>query len=463
MFLKRYSRDEEMQIQTEKILDLLKCTEPCSSYEGLLQARWNRIPRNVPLRLRDGGTLVVLFRGNWNVESGPDFKNARLEINGKTLDGDVEVHRFESDWARHAHSANPDYAHVILHVVEISDRGEEGLPVYQLPPEEQFADLPPPLLSRLGSCAAKFDRMEDEEIREMFIAAGVERMHHRSEVILHDMIKNGVPRAFQTRLFDAYGFKHNRQAFGLLLETLWRNYPESVIAASFESLLWGESGLLPVDHSGRLPEDAAENAKQLWERWWHLRKDSGCKIEWRRNGGRPWNTPERRLAGLCLFLRKFGMNPLPRWLDSLREAPSAPVFCRRLLDELILKDAFWDWHTTFFAAKLKHPAAVSGMEKALEIAVDVIMPALRAYCLLKRDVRMGNRVDAAFRNLPGTQKNRIFLTALDRWFSEPGKMAKMFSDAASRQGVLHLYSNFCSSISCDCRVCLIHQTMSSKC
>ena len=157
------------------------------------------------------------------------------------------------------------------------------------------------------------------------------------------------------------------------------------------------------------------------------------------------------------------MNPLPRWLDSLREAPSAPVFCRRLLDELILKDAFWDWHTTFFAAKLKHPAAVSGMEKALEIAVDVIMPALRAYCLLKRDVRMGNRVDAAFRNLPGTQKNRIFLTALDRWFSEPGKMAKMFSDAASRQGVLHLYSNFCSSISCDCRVCLIHQTMSSKC
>ncbi len=453
-----------MQIQTDKILELLRCTEPCSSYEGLLQARWSRIPQNVPLHLRGGGTLVVISRGNWNFESGPDFKNARLKINGKILNGDVEIHRFESDWNRHGHSSNPDYARVILHVVEDADlgEGERMLPVFRLPPEEKFADFPPAVLSRLGRCAAKFDQMKSEQIREFFIAAGVERMHRRSEVILHDMIQFGVARAFQSRLFDACGFKRNREAFRLLLDSIWRNYPENVIALSFEALLWGESGLLPVDHAGNLSEDAAENAKRLWMQWWQLRRDSGNKIAWCRNGIRPLNTPERRLAGACLFLRKFGMNPLPRWLNVLKTASSATVFSKDLLKELVLNDEFWDWHTTFDGAKLKRPAAVSGMEMAREIAVDVIMPSLRAYCMLNGESRMENRVDAVFRNLPKTQKNSLFSSALDKWFSEPEKVERIFSDAASRQGVLHLYSNYCSRISGDCRTCLIHTSMFSK-
>lgn len=452
-----------MQIRTDKINEILKFSEPCASYEGLLQARWNRIPLNVPLRLMNGQTLVVLSRGSWNFESGPDFRNARIMIDGKIQSGDIEIHKYEGDWDRHGHSANPEYGTVILHVIEESDVRKAGfLPTCLLPPEENFAELPPSFSSRLGKCAAKYDQIEPRQIREMFVAAGVERMHRRSEVILHDMIKNGASGAFLTRFFDACGFKRNREAFGELLHTLRRKYPEELIARSFEPLLWGESGLLPVDHSGRLAEDAVENAKKIWELWWHLRKDSECRIEWKRNGGRPLNSPERRLAGICLFLRKYGMNPLPYWLEQLKNAASAPVFCKVLLEGLVLNDDFWNSHTTFRAGRLKHPAAVIGEEKAREMAVDVVMPALRAFCMLNKDGKMMDRVDAAFRNLPKTQKNRVFTTALDKWFSDPEKFGKLFPDAASRQGILHLYSNYCSRISCDCNVCLINNTMFSK-
>jgi len=331
-----------------------------------------------------------------------------------------------------------------------------------LPPEEAISSAPPPLTSVKGKCLEKYALLEPGKVREMFIQAGLERMHQRSLLILHDMIKNGMTNAFLNRLFDSCGFKRNRAAFRSLLGRLLEKYTEEEFTSFFEPLIWGESGLLPAGSSGGVPEELVENAKTIWERWWYLRKDSPESLKWSRDGGRPLNSPERRIAGLCLFLRKFGMNPLPLWLHKLRTASSAVVFSKELLASLILNDDFWNSHTTFRAGRLKYPAAVVGGEKARELAVDIIMPSLRAAAMLEKDEKMMDRIDAVFRNLPKTQKNRVLTTALDKWFDDPGTMAKTLSDAASRQGVLQLYSNYCLKISCDCNVCLINNTMFSR-
>lgn len=69
------------------------------------------------LRTESGRRLRVLDPGRWNVLEGPDFLEARLELEGEALVGDVEVHFHAGDWHLHGHGGNPDFDGVRLHVV----------------------------------------------------------------------------------------------------------------------------------------------------------------------------------------------------------------------------------------------------------------------------------------------------------------------------------------------------------
>lgn len=64
-----------------------------------------------------GRPVKVLFPGRWNRLAGPDFKDAILLIDGKRVEGDVEVHFSQSEWRGHAHHENPNFDRVVLHVI----------------------------------------------------------------------------------------------------------------------------------------------------------------------------------------------------------------------------------------------------------------------------------------------------------------------------------------------------------
>ena len=92
----------------------------------------------------DGKTLQVIDPGRLNTDSGPDFFNAKIKIDGQLWVGNVEIHVRASDWFRHGHDKDPAYNSVILHVVGVSDRGirmPDGrqLPQLQLPCNPDFA------------------------------------------------------------------------------------------------------------------------------------------------------------------------------------------------------------------------------------------------------------------------------------------------------------------------------------
>ena len=70
-----------------------------------------------------GKKIIVLEPGSWNrSEEGPDFKNARLMIDGELMSGDIEIHLQPNDWDAHGHHLDLNYNSVVLHVCIFSMR-----------------------------------------------------------------------------------------------------------------------------------------------------------------------------------------------------------------------------------------------------------------------------------------------------------------------------------------------------
>ncbi|MEA1898663.1 MAG: DUF2851 family protein, partial [Bacteroidota bacterium] len=63
-----------------------------------------------------GDEIKVIEQGELNHNSGPDFFNARVEIDGILWVGNIELHLKSSDWYRHKHNIDHAYDNVILHV-----------------------------------------------------------------------------------------------------------------------------------------------------------------------------------------------------------------------------------------------------------------------------------------------------------------------------------------------------------
>lgn len=121
------------------VAEVLGVDGPFSFPEKLLQRIWLRSEYDGRGALTtDGRRVVVEFPGRWNLLGGPDFREARLVMEGVALHGDVEVHLRAADWRAHGHAGDPAYARVVLHVVlfpteERFTRGVGGVEIPILP------------------------------------------------------------------------------------------------------------------------------------------------------------------------------------------------------------------------------------------------------------------------------------------------------------------------------------------
>ena len=85
--------------------------------EKTIRCIWNdQLFKTDSLRTTDDSKLEIIFQGYWNFGPGPDFKSAVINVDGKTLEGDVEIHVHSSDREAETHFTDPEYGNVILHV-----------------------------------------------------------------------------------------------------------------------------------------------------------------------------------------------------------------------------------------------------------------------------------------------------------------------------------------------------------
>lgn len=260
--------------------------------EQMMQAFWLRhIPKDEPLQLRGGGVVEILEPGEWNGLGGPDFLRARLKLNGKQLEGDVELHLRAGDWAQHRHQEDPAYNRVILHVV-LADSAqtasfverEDGnrVPVMVLLPYFPH-DMGAFLMER---SLDEWERGAFEESRLMKAARGKEgdlirnaarrRWEHRCGYLMKRLAAEGWEAACHRLTLEVLGYRRNRAPMANLARKM---AAEDFASADFE------------------PPRALE-------------LESG----WRLNGIRPASHPQRRLSQYAQLCRT-----MPNWRKELRE------------------------------------------------------------------------------------------------------------------------------------------------
>src|SRR5256885_17224674 len=89
-----------------------------------LQARWFAGEFGRSFVSTSGETIDIIQFGTWNRETGPDFKDAAVCVNGgEPRRGCIEIDLVDRSWETHGHSTNSAFEQTVLHIfVDRSDR-----------------------------------------------------------------------------------------------------------------------------------------------------------------------------------------------------------------------------------------------------------------------------------------------------------------------------------------------------
>lgn len=210
------------------------------------------------LRTVSDETVHIHNPGRHNLNAGPDFFNARLEIGGQMWAGNVEIHLKASDWYAHHHETDAAYENVILHVVWEYDADiyrKDGSVIPTLTLQEY---VPKTILEQYRKlihksnkwipCEADLPYIDDFVIQNWLERLYFERLE-RKEKQLNEALKKS-KNHWEELLFrflcKNFGLKINGESFLSIAESI----PFSVVkkcshnVKELEALLMGQAGLL---------------------------------------------------------------------------------------------------------------------------------------------------------------------------------------------------------------------------
>jgi hypothetical protein len=424
--------------------------------------------RPATLQTHEGESVTVKDPGRWNLEAGPDFLDAVLEVGPaeRTLRGDVELHIRPGDWSHHNHTLNPAYRRLVAHVTYFTG----VVPAAVLPPGAIQVALKPALASQPGfafenidvtaypyanppedprPCAELLSCWPVDARLSILDSAGEERLR-RKTLRLTDALREREPeQVLFEECLAALGYKQNAQPFRLLARTVGvqavRSAADSLQAYA---LLMGVAGLLPSSPSPAWDEASRTFIRQLWDIWWPQQSQWETRImplsQWKLAGLRPLNHPVRRLAAAAIL---FTQQPplLQRLLDlGLKQPTTAADELGRFLHlspgPLV---EFWGRRQTF-AHPFEGPAeALLGAARASTLVTNVLVPFLGA---------LGRDVHPLLDFLHPEQDNGPSRQMATRLFG-PDHNPISYRSGLRQQGLLQIFHDFCLNSRAGCAEC----------
>lgn len=413
--------------------------------EKLMQYIWHhRLWLQQNMTTVDGRRIQVIDQGRLNTDSGPDFFNAKILIDGRVWAGDVEIHVKASDWHKHGHDGNPAYDSVILHVVDKDDTiirrsNGEAIPQMRMPCEPMFHKSYSELVGRSDlelPCALKIAEIPHLHMSAWLDSLAYERLYDKSDRacgLLKRFNGDWESVAYVT-IARALGFGINGDSFERLALSLplmfIGKHSDSVF--SIEALLFGQSGLLDASANN-------EYADRLRREYSFLAHKFGLKppqsLMWKMSRMRPGNFPHRRIATLAAML-SGGFRMLSRILniDDVEQATS--LFSPQL-------DGYWSSHYNFGAPTTLHLGAFS-KSSIVGLTINAVAPLQMAYGITHGDDSLCEKAVNLLQSMP-SEKNKIV-----ELFTRAGIKS---GNAFSSQALIQLRRQYCETHKClYCRI-----------
>ena len=409
--------------------------------EKLMQYVWkHRLWRSEDMVTNTGKKVRVVDPGLLNTDAGPDFFNAKIEIDGHMWVGNVEMHYRATDWKRHHHDSDKAYDSVILHVVAKDDApvrrtNGELIPQLVLEVSPQFnADY----ASLVGAtievpCAEKIKQVPHLTIVEWVEGLAFERLHGKVERIhqLLDSFNGSWEDVCYVTLARNFGFGINNDAFERLARRtplrLLGKHSDSVL--QIEALLFGQAGMLDAQKPGM---DSYYN--QLCTEYAFLSNKFQLtpmeKESWKLFRIRPQNFPYRRIAMLAQFI-EGGFRMMNRILDAEGEKEMRALFEVEL-------SGYWTKHYTFGKPNERATATLSRSSIDI-ILINTVAPLLYAYGELTGNYEMTDKAIKLLEDLRA-ENNSIVSHFVAYGIDCP--------DALTSQALVQLKREYCDARKC---------------
>ncbi|MBR6470903.1 MAG: DUF2851 family protein [Victivallales bacterium] len=436
----------------------------CPFSERFLQIIWNERLLRPQAKCTDRREIRILSVGLWNRLAGPDFQDAAVIIGDTLRRGDVEVHRWASEWHSHGHDRDSRYANVILHVVWQDDHGGPSLPTLELQgqlqaswgrllQEVEAAFYPHAREVSPGACALRWALSEDGSLREILKSAGLSRMMRRGQRLLRLAAQIGEDQALYEQAFEGLGYSANRTPFRQIAQALPLESCRSLIENPVQMLaiFFGIAGLLPDTTRTTIIPEFRPFVLAAWKHWWKSGR-TAPDIKWSPSGSRPLNSIERRLAGGVFWLQRCHASPLA-WLQScLSQANGIPRQLLRRLTSPLNPDPRWESLRTF-ETRLPRPATLLGRERLLDLALNTFLPFLVAKAEMEHDAPTMKLCQETWELLPRGQENHVLKDAIRRFLTPPARARELLRHASQQQGMMDIFQNFCIALDHSCTEC----------
>lgn len=409
--------------------------------ERIMQYVWqHKLWCSEDMVTNDGRRVRVLDPGLLNTNQGPDFFNAKVEIDGNLWVGNIEIHVRATDWRRHGHDKDKAYDNVILHVVEKDDcpvyrTNGERIPQLVLQVSPRFNEQLEHLLNSrteipCGSFLAGLPRLV---VTEWIEALAFERLHSKVGRIdeLYKATRGNWEEVCYVTLSRNLGFGVNGDAMERLARLtplrLLHKHCDSLL--QLEALLYGQAGLL----SGATTGTDAYTQQLVREYSFLSNKFSLRSMEgeaWKVFRMRPQNFPYRRIALLAHYIQD-GFNLMQAILDAQGE---------KELRELFRVELNGYWATHYSLGKESNMTTRALGERSIDIIlINTVAPLYYAYGEITGCSEYIDRAVALLESLK-PEENSIVAS-----FAVAGIKS---SDALTTQALIQLKREYCDARKC---------------
>ncbi|APY10073.1 hypothetical protein BWZ22_01955 [Seonamhaeicola sp. S2-3] len=392
------------------------------------------------LKTTNGESVVISSVGQHNLNSGPDFFNAQIKIDGQLWAGNVEIHIKSSDWFLHNHENDKAYDNVILHVVweddtQIFRKNNSVIPTLVLKNlvEANILNNYQSLFSKQNkwiNCEQDFAQTDDFVLNNWLERLYFERLETKAKTIeqlLKDS-KNNWESVLFKMITKNFGLKVNGESFLSIAQSVDFSVIRKVQSnqLALEALLFGQASLLNDDI-----EDAyfinLKREYQFLNQKFGLSNQSVLPLQFFRL--RPLNFPTIRLSQLASLYHEH-----QNLFSKINETNKVEDFYK--LFKVSASD-YWKNHYTFQKESKQASKTLSKSFTDL-LLINTILPI--KFCYSKQK---GTPIDGVILEIANNiaSENNSIISAFN-------KLKKVSKSALQSQALIQLKKTYCDKNKC---------------